>query len=179
MHRFCIFCGILASESPALAHPISLTEAVVDVEPNRVDVELKVLVEDLVLYYPLSADERDVYPAAALRKAAESHRNFVLDGLNLLTEKGTELEGHASCTVDTSQAFLARGFRRLRSNRFLSLIGFVIRLPRPLEFLTVSQTFGGAEGDPACNDGLPGQTARSRPGCSAPDSQRADADDEV
>lgn len=136
-----IFCGILATESPALAHPISLTEAVVDVQQNRVDVELKVLVEDLVLYYPVSADERDVYPAAALRKAAESHRKFVLDGLNLLTEKGTELEGHASA-VDASR-LSDKGVPLTEVKQVSVTYRLRYPIPRPLEFLTVSQTFGG------------------------------------
>lgn len=135
------FCGMLASGSPVLAHPISLTDSVVDVQKDRVDIELKVLVEDLVLYYPVSADENDVYPFASLEEAAQSHRNFVLDGLILLTEKGTELEGYAAA-VDAS---------RLSDNGIplteVKQISVTYRLryptPRPLEFLTVSQKFGG------------------------------------
>lgn len=133
--------GILATESPTLAHPISLTESVVDVQQDRVDVELKVLVEDLVLYYPVSADERDVYPAAALRKAAESHRNFALDGLNLLTEEGTELEGYA-VTVDTSR-LSDEGVPQTGIKQVFVTYRLRYPLPRPLQFLTVSQTFGG------------------------------------
>ena len=134
-------CGILATETAVLAHPISLTEAVVDVQQNRVDVELKVLVEDLVLYYPVSADAQDVYPTAALREAAESHRNFVLDGLNLLTEKGAELEGYA-LTVDTSQ-LSDEGVPQTEIKQVSVTYRLRYPLPRPLKFLTVSQTFGG------------------------------------
>jgi hypothetical protein len=136
-----LFCGILASESPVLAHPISLTEAVVDVQQDRVDLELKVLVEDLVLYYPVSSDERDVYPAAALRKAAESHRTFVLDGLSLLTEKGTELEGSV-VTVDTSR-LSDEGVPQTEIKQVSVTYRLRYPTPRPLGFLTVSQTFGG------------------------------------
>jgi hypothetical protein len=136
-----LFCGILASESSVLAHPISLTESVVDVQRDRVDVELKVLVEDLVLYYPVSADERDVYPTAALRKAAETHRNFVLDGLSLLTEKGTELEGYA-VAVDTSQ-LSDEGVPQTEIKQVSVTYRLRYPTPRPLGFVTVSQTFGG------------------------------------
>jgi hypothetical protein len=135
------FCGILAGASTVLAHPISLTDSVVDVQKDHVDVELKVLVEDLVLYYPVSADERDVYPTAALKKAAKSHRDFVLDGLKLLDEQGTLLAG-AILNVDASR--LSEKGVPLTGIKQVS-VSYRLRFPTraPLRFLTVSQTFGG------------------------------------
>jgi hypothetical protein len=134
-------CEILAIDAPALAHPISLTEAVVDVQQDRVDVELKVLVEDLVLYYPVSADERDVYPAAALRKAAEPHRNFVLDGLRLLDEEGKQLSGEITA-VDLSR-ITDKGVA-LTEIKQVSVTYSLRYSPKAKPgFLTVSQTFGG------------------------------------
>ncbi|MGZ0172290.1 MAG: hypothetical protein ACKVHE_22340, partial [Planctomycetales bacterium] len=135
------FCGMLASGSPVLAHPISLTDSVVDVQKDHVDVELNVLVEDLVLYYPVSADEHDVYPAAALKEAAKSHRDFVLDGLKLLDEQGTLLEG-AMLNVDASR--LSDEGVPLTGIKQVS-VSYRLRFPTraPLAFLTVSQTFGG------------------------------------
>jgi hypothetical protein len=132
---------MLASGSPVLAHPISLTDAVVDVQKDRVDIELKVLVEDLVLYYPVSADENDVYPFASLEEAAQSHRNFVLDGLTLLTKKGTDLEGYA-VNVDASR-LSDKGVPLTEVKQISVTYRLRYPTPRPLEFLTVSQKFGG------------------------------------
>jgi hypothetical protein len=133
-----LFCG-----SSVSAHPISLTDSVVDVQKDHVDVELKVLVEDLVLYYPVSANEHDVYPAAALIKAARSHREFVLDGLTLLDERGTSLEG-SIVNVDASRlpdkGVPLTGIKQVSVSYRLS---FPTRAP--LHFLTVSQTFGGEQ----------------------------------
>jgi hypothetical protein len=114
---------------------------VVDVQQDRVDVELKVLVEDLVLYYPVSADERDVYPAAALRKAAEPHRNFVLDGLRLLDEEGKQLSGEITA-VDLSR-ITDKGVA-LTEIKQVSVTYSLRYSPKAKPgFLTVSQTFGG------------------------------------
>ena len=131
-----LFCG-----PSVFAHPISLTDSVVDVHKDRVDVELKVLVEDLVLYHPVSANERDVYPAAALLQAAQAHRGFVLDGLKLLDEQGSQLEG-AIVDVDTSR--LGDKGVPLTEIKQIS-VSYRLRYPRiePLSFLTVSQRFGG------------------------------------
>lgn len=136
-----LFCGLIANESCVLAHPISLTESVVDVQRDRVDVELKVLVEDLVLYYPVSADEHDVYPADALRKAAQSHRQFVLDGLNLLDERGHRLVGEIT-VVDASR-ISEKGVAQTEIKQVS--VTYSLRFPtnETLDFLTVSQTFGG------------------------------------
>jgi hypothetical protein len=134
-------CGILAIESPILAHPISLTEAVVDVQQDRVDVELKVLVEDLVLYYPVSANGNDIYPADALRDAAKSHRKFVLDGLRLLDENGKRLSGEV--TAVNSSSIVDKGVALTEIKQFS--VTYTLRYSgnaKP-DFLTVSQTFGG------------------------------------
>ena len=126
-----------------LAHPISLTESVVNVHRDRVDVELKVLVEDLVLYYPVSADEHDVYPADALRKAAHSHREFVLDGLNLLDEQGRRLVGEITA-VDASR-ILEPGVAQTEIKQVSVTYALRFLTKEKLGFVTVSQTFGGEQ----------------------------------
>lgn len=132
---------ILLDALPVTAHPISLTDATVDVHRNRVDIELKVLVEDLVLYYPVSADEGDVYPAEELQEAAQSHRQFVIDGLQLLDQDGHRLSAKV-VRIDSSQ--IAENGVALTEVKQVA-VSYFIRLltDRPLEFLTVSQSFGG------------------------------------
>lgn len=136
-------CLVLLDSSSIFAHPISLTDSVVDVQKDRVDIELKVLVEDLVLYYPVTADESDVYPVASLVEAARSHRRFLLDGLKLLDGRGTELKGYA-VAVDASR-LSDKGIPLTEVKQ--SSVTYRLRYPtpRPLGFLTVSQEFGGAK----------------------------------
>lgn len=136
-----IACVLLKSFSAASAHPISLTEAVVDVRKDRVEVELKVLVEDLVLYHAVSADEKDVYSSAALKEAARTHRNFVLDGLRLLDDRGNGLEGH-SVAIDTSQ-LPSEGVALTDVKQVSVTYQLRYPMPRSMKFLTVSQKFGG------------------------------------
>ena len=135
------FCAFLVSASSVLAHPISLTESVVDVQKDRVDVELKVLVEDLVLYHLVSADERDVYSAMALREASQAHREFVLEGLKLLDQDGSQLSGRIA-EVDSSR-IAGNGVAQTDVKQIS--VSYFIRYAaeQPLEFLTVSQSFGG------------------------------------
>lgn len=134
-------CFVLSSGLPASAHPISLTESVVDVQKDRVDVELKVLVEDLVLYYPVSADEQDVYPAEDLQKAAQRHRQFVTDGLQLLDQDGHRLSAKI-VQIDASQ--IDHNGVALTDIKQVAISYFIRSMTdRPLEFLTVSQSFGG------------------------------------
>jgi len=136
-----LFCGIVARDSSVFAHPISLTESVVDVQSDRVNVELKVLVEDLVLYYPVSADERDVYPAEALRKASQSHREFVLAGLKLLNEQGDQLSGEI-VEVDVSR-ISSQGVALTDIKQISVTYSLRFSTEEKPGFLTVSQTFGG------------------------------------
>lgn len=136
-----IACVLLKSFSAASAHPISLTEAVVDVRKDRVEVELKVLVEDLVLYHAVSADEKDVYSSAALKEAARTHCNFVLDGLRLLDDRGNDLDGH-SIAIDTSQ-LPSEGVALTEVKQVSVTYQLRYPMPRSMKFLTVSQKFGG------------------------------------
>lgn len=127
--------------APALAHPVSLTEVTVDVQRNQIETELKVLVEDLVLYYPVSADENNVYPSEALKEAAQHHRQFVLDGLRLLDQDGNRISG-SIFQIDTSK--ISDEGVKLTEVKQVS-VSYLLRsaMDEPLEFLTVSQSFGG------------------------------------
>lgn len=133
----CLFTSV----STSFAHPISLTESVIDVHQNRIDLELKVLVEDLVLFYPVSTDEADVFPAEALQEAAESHRSFVADGLKLLDQGGRRLPGKI-VAVDSSR-IPDDGVAQTEIKQVS--VSYVMQYATPLkpQFLTVSQHFGG------------------------------------
>lgn len=134
-------CLVMSSGLPASAHPISLTESVVDVQKDCVDVELKVLVEDLVLYCSVSADENDFYPAEDLQQAAQRHRQFVIDGLQLLDQDGHRLSTNI-VKIDLSQ--IDQNGVALTDIKQVAVSYFIRAITdRSLEFLTVSQSFGG------------------------------------
>ena len=140
--RCCLVVGILLCAADAgFAHPISLTEATVDVHRDRVDVSVQVLVEDLVLYGPVGASGEGVYPADDLREAAQRHSKFVLDGLRLLKADGGKLSG-SLVSVDHSK--IADDGVAEADVKQVS-VAYRLKFPviSPLPFLTVSQQFGG------------------------------------
>ena len=55
------------------AHPISISDTVIDVTPTEVKVRLRLMLEDLVYYYSLEADDQFKYPDDGFRKAARDH----------------------------------------------------------------------------------------------------------
>ncbi len=132
---------LLFAADAAFGHPISLTEATVDVQRDRVDVSVEVLVEDLVLYGPVAASGEGVYPADELRKAAQRHSKFVLDGLRLLNADGGTLVGQL-VAVDHSK-IADDGVVEADVKQVSVTYSLKFPADAPLSFLTVSQRFGG------------------------------------
>ena len=60
-----------------VGHPISLSTAVADIYPDHLQVELRILVEDLVLYHQLKADGEQTVSREDLMTASELHRSFL------------------------------------------------------------------------------------------------------
>ena len=77
--RVYVFIGLLAMGSvhSLLGHPISLSTAVADIYPDHLQVELRILVEDLVLYHQLKADGEQTVSREDLITASQSHRSFL------------------------------------------------------------------------------------------------------
>lgn len=128
---------------PANAHPISLTDAVVDVRPDEISVRVKVLVEDLILYHSVSADGEGVFPSAELQKAAEAHDKFVIAGLKLLDQNGKRLIGELK-TVDSTE-IPEEGVAQTAVKQVAVVYLLTFSVDEPLQFLTVSQEFGGLQ----------------------------------
>jgi len=142
--RCCLAAAIfLGAADAAFCHPISLTEATVDVHRDRVDVSVQVLAEDLVLYGPVAAGGEGVYPANELRTAAQRHSQFVLDGLRLLRADGRKLTGKL-VAVDHSQISDA-GVAEADVKQISVTYSLKFPVDAPLSFLTVSQQFGGEQ----------------------------------
>lgn len=93
LNTIAIFTTVCLSTVPLSAHPISLTDAVINVTPKKVDVEIRILVEDLVLYQNMALKEVDRYAYRDLIEAAKKHQRFVLDGLTIRDASGLRLKG--------------------------------------------------------------------------------------
>ena len=132
---------LLAISPPASAHPISLPSAFVDVHKDHVRVELDVMLEDLVLFYKVQAGKDFYFPATPLRLAATKHKQFLLDGLFLVDDRGERLQG----TIDDPDLATIPEKGVLQSELKARTVRFQLRYP--LDHLptlvTVSQQFGG------------------------------------
>lgn len=131
----------LASTSVAMAHPISLSSAVVDVREDHIQADLQIMLEDLVLYHALDADANYIYSAKDLRAAAEKHKQFVLDYFSILDADGQRLVGQLD-QLETDKVD-AEGVRQ--TDLMKKSVNYLLSFPvaKPQEFLTFTQTFGG------------------------------------
>lgn len=142
-----LFFGAIAILAPSLAvqqaaaHPISMTSVIVDVQPDKVVTELRVMLEDLALFYPIKADGDLIYAADPLRKAAAEHRDFVLKYFHLRDGDGNRLEGKVT-GLDVSK-IPDEGVPQpeLKSRSLIFTLEHAVR--GKLGFITVMQNFGG------------------------------------
>jgi hypothetical protein len=122
------------------AHPISLTDVVINATEKSVQVQLRVLAEDLVLYQNVSLAGSDRYSQKSLIEAARKHREFVVDGLILRNAKGERLRARIE-KLDTSNLDVkgvAQSETKLASVTYS--ISYAIQKS---EFLSIQQQFGG------------------------------------
>ena len=126
-----------------VAHPVSMSEAVVDVRPDRTDVQLQVLVEELTLHYPVSANGDGIFPADELRKHAEQHADFLKRDLLLLDGKGNRLK--CLSTGTEAEAIADEGVAQTALKNLSVKYRFQFGPVGDTGFVTVSQAFGGAD----------------------------------
>jgi hypothetical protein len=141
---------VLGAVVPVSAHPISLTDAVVDVRKDHVQIKLGVAIEDLVLYYELKANKEFKYPADKLREMAKEHQSFIQERLQIRSADGKLLVGHVQ-GMDTTQ-ILEDGVLQteIKSRSISYQIKYAVG--EPYRFLTIRQVFG--ELQPASMDCL-------------------------
>ncbi len=126
------------------AHPVSLTSSLIDVGEEAVSVEMEVLVEDLVLYYRLEHDGEFLFPTGVLQRQAREHGSFLLNYFQLRDGEGQRLDGEVT-GIDFSEFEDKPGihFDDLMAYSLIYELRYPLR--EPLEHLTVSQEFGGAD----------------------------------
>ncbi len=141
---------VLGAVVPVSAHPISLTDAVVDVRMDHVQIKLGVAIEDLVLYYELQANREFKYPADELREMAKEHQSFIHERLQIRGADGKLLAGHVQ-GMDTTQIPEDGVLQtEIKSRSIHYQIKYAV--DKPHRFLTIRQVFG--ELQPASMDCL-------------------------
>ncbi|PON15672.1 hypothetical protein C2W62_22550 [Candidatus Entotheonella serta] len=114
-----------------------------NVKEDRILINLKIMLEDLVMYHNLQTGSDDRFSHADLVQAAERHRRFILDYFSLRDAQGERLSGDIQ-RLDLSHipqegvlqaALMAR-------NVFYHV---VFPLSEPQTFITFTQTFGGLD----------------------------------
>ncbi|MCS1406954.1 MAG: hypothetical protein M2R45_00110 [Verrucomicrobia subdivision 3 bacterium] len=123
------------------AHPISLSTVVANVETNQVTVEMKILVEDLMLFQDLQPNEQQILPADALHTASTGHHQFLLDYFQIRTLDGAAVKGEVLST-DTEEI----PDQGVPLDAVMSTsIYYALRFPLAgsVDYLTFSQNFGG------------------------------------
>ncbi|MEE2844483.1 MAG: hypothetical protein VX761_08230 [Planctomycetota bacterium] len=141
---------VLGTVASVSAHPISLTDAVVDVRSDHVQIKLGVAIEDLVLYYELKANKEFKYPADKLREMSKVHQSFIHERLQIRGADGKLLTGSVQ-GMDTTQIPEGGVLQTEIKSRSISYqIKYAVAQPH--RFLTIRQMFG--ELQPASMDCL-------------------------
>lgn len=127
-----------------MAHPVSLSSALVDIREGEIVVELQIMLEDLVLYHRLKALSDRGYSASDLETAAKKHRQFLQDYFSIFDGDGHRLQ--CEFVGENFEQINPQGVRQEElMNRG---IDYQFRFPlgnaRP-EYLTFLQNFGGKD----------------------------------
>lgn len=127
---------------PAVAHPVSLSEAEADIYRDRVDVKLKILLEDLYLYQDLKADDNGYLSVALLTEGMEKHKTFVKDFFQIRDLEGLTMAGEIQGM--TAQDLPEEGVHIANLMQFNVEYQMRFPLAEAPKFLTFIQEFGGA-----------------------------------
>ena len=132
----------LAAALSAAAHPISMSNAVANVRENEVLIELRIMLEDLVLFHTLKADAKTLFKADDLRQAAEKHDAFLLKHFTLRDGEGAVFKGEVQRRDLSAIPDEGVPQAELMKRHAVYLMRYVPPKEKP-KFITVLQQFGG------------------------------------
>ena len=144
--QYCLVCICLLamlSGARVSAHPISMSETELDIRKTKITAQVRIMLEDLILHYPLKSGGDFRYKANDLKKAAEKHRQFILKQLHLRDGSGVRLKGKMTKLENSQIPSKGATEADLKKKWLTYKIDFALKAPA--KFLTVTQTFGGAE----------------------------------
>ena len=132
-----IFAAVHFASTVIFAHPISLTEARVLVQRDKVSVKLNVFVEDLFLFHGLEPDKKNFLSPKSLAEAREKHREFLLERFSIRDVTGERLQGKV-LKIDSFE-MPAEGIGMGDLMNFVYTYNIDYPLELPPDYLTFSQ----------------------------------------
>ena len=126
-----------------VAHPISMSHAVVNVREGETLAELKIMLEDLVMFHGLKADKSTRFSAKDLRAASVKHRKFLIEFFTVRDANGTLVPGKVVRLDDAAIPAGGAFQSELMKRQVIYLMEFKPKAKQP--FLTFMQNFGGRE----------------------------------
>ncbi len=143
MEILCFLLMVVSLWRPleSMAHPISMSTAVADIYEDHVQIELRILTEDLMFYHSLEADKNQVLTHQDLVKAADAHRSFLSRYFRVFNKDGQAYDGEFT-RVDLGE-IPETGVRLDQVMEIGVFYEYHIPLDELPEYLTFSQNFGG------------------------------------
>ena len=124
------------------AHPISMSNGVANAREGEVLVELRIMLEDLVLFHSLKADPKTIFNADDLRMAAVRHDEFLLKHFTIRDGDGNLLVGKIDRRDINAIPDDGVAQTELMKRTVVYLMHFTPVKKKP-KFLTFTQMFGG------------------------------------
>ena len=121
-----------------------MSNAVANVREDEVLVELRIMLEDLVLFHSLKADAQTLFKAEDLRKAAVSHDSFLLKHFTLRDGSGEVFKGEVQRRDLSAIPDEGVPQAELMKQHAVYLMRYVPPKKKP-KFITVLQQFGGSK----------------------------------
>ena len=121
-----------------------MSNAVANVREDEVLVELRIMLEDLVLFHSLKADAQTLFKAEDLRKAAVSHDSFLLKHFTLRDGNGEVFKGEVQRRDLSAIPDEGVPQAELMKQHAIYLMRYVPPKKKP-KFITVMQQFGGSK----------------------------------
>ena len=121
-----------------------MSNAVANVREDEVLVELRIMLEDLVLFHSLKADAQTLFKAEDLRKAAVSHDSFLLKHFTLRDGNGEVFKGEVQRRDLSAIPDEGVPQAELMKQHAVYLMRYVPPKMKP-KFITVLQQFGGSK----------------------------------
>ena len=119
-----------------------MSNAVANVRENEVEIELRIMLEDLVLFHSLKADAKTLFKADDLRQAAEKHDAFLLKHFTLRDGEGAVFKGEVRRRDLSTIPDEGVPQAELMKRHAVYLMRYVPPKEKP-KFITVLQQFGG------------------------------------
>ncbi len=134
-----IIAGMALFNAPCSAHPISVSDVFVEIEPERLATRIEVYIEDLYLFHNLPLDSDNKLSVEQIKRGIELHRSFLEKNFLILDQDGTPLTPKFLSVDEQDLPGVAIPFEQLMF--FKLFYHFEYPIPEPPQFLTFLHKF--------------------------------------